>query len=138
MLEQKMISEGYTVSKLHGNLRPEERDAVMEAFRQVKTKVLITTNVLARGMDIAGVNLVVNYDPPFKTVYPDPKKFPDAENYIHRIGRCGRFGRKGIAISFVADQTDLQLYSEIEEMYNFKLTDAPEDVEELAEMISKM
>lgn len=67
---------------LHGQLQAHERDAVMDSFRNGKTKVLITTNVIARGIDVLQVNMVVNYDLP-----RDANGKPDAETYIHRIGQ---------------------------------------------------
>jgi ATP-dependent RNA helicase DDX19/DBP5 len=130
-LTAHMEAAGFPVSKLHGNLEPEERDRVMAQFRQFKTKVLITTNVLARGVDVPGVNLVVNYDPPISK-----EGVPDCETYLHRIGRCGRFGRKGVAISFVDSATDNTAYTEAERHFAFKLNEAPaDDVEALEELI---
>lgn len=76
-----MSAEGHKVVSLHGKLETFERDAVMEGFRDGKTKVLITTNVIARGIDISQVNMVVNYDLPL-----DAQNQPDPETYLHRIG----------------------------------------------------
>lgn len=80
-----MSDEGHKVVSLHGKLETTERDAVMEGFRDGKTKVLITTNVIARGIDISQVNMVVNYDLPL-----DAQNRPDSETYLHRIGECLR------------------------------------------------
>jgi ATP-dependent RNA helicase DDX19/DBP5 len=135
-ITKTMVGAGFTVAQLHGGQQPEERDHVMQQFRQFKTKVLITTNVLARGVDVPGVNLVVNYDPPFTTEYPKTDRITDCETYLHRIGRCGRFGRKGVAISFINDSGDKTIYDEIESHFGFSLSDAPaDDVESLEELI---
>jgi len=83
-----MQDEGYTVSCLHGDLLPEERDRVMDEFRKGSAKVLIATNVLSRGIDVLQVSLVINFDLP-----TDEYQGPDLETYLHRIGRTGRFGR---------------------------------------------
>jgi len=83
-----MQNEGYTVSCLHGDLLPEERDRVMDEFRKGSAKVLIATNVLSRGIDVLQVSLVINFDLP-----TDEFQGPDLETYLHRIGRTGRFGR---------------------------------------------
>jgi ATP-dependent RNA helicase DDX19/DBP5 len=91
MLQQKMSEEGHQVSSLHGNFEAEQRDKAIDDFREGRSKVLITTNVLARGIDILQVNLVVNYDIPV-----DKEMQPDPETYVHRIGRTGRFGRQGL------------------------------------------
>jgi len=98
-----MTAEGHKVVSLHGKLETSERDAVMESFRQGKTKVLITTNVIARGIDVMQVNMVVNYDLPL-----DANNRPDPETYLHRIGRTGRFGRQGVSINFVHDRRSFE------------------------------
>lgn len=104
-----MREANFTVSSMHGEMPQKERDAIMQEFRQGKSRVLITTDVWARGIDVAQVSLVfvlpfyVSYSRltsgfPFRINYDLPT---NRENYIHRIGRSGRFGRKGVAINFV-------------------------------------
>ncbi|KAG0661734.1 RNA helicase required for poly(A+) mRNA export [Rhodotorula mucilaginosa] len=100
-IARRMSAEGHKVVSLHGKLETTERDAVMESFREGKTKVLITTNVIARGIDISQVNMVVNYDLPL-----DANNRPDPETYLHR--RTGRFGRQGVSINFVHDRTSFE------------------------------
>jgi len=102
-IARRMTAEGHKVVSLHGKLETQERDAVMESFRQGKTKVLITTNVIARGIDVMQVNMVVNYDLPL-----DANNRPDPETYLHRIGRTGRFGRQGVSINFVHDRRSFE------------------------------
>ncbi|PPQ65575.1 hypothetical protein CVT26_000524 [Gymnopilus dilepis] len=89
-LTEKMRASNFTVSSMHGEMAQKERDAIMAEFRGGTSRVLITTDVWARGIDVQQVSLVINYDLP-----------ANRENYIHRIGRSGRFGRKGVAINFV-------------------------------------
>jgi ATP-dependent RNA helicase DDX19/DBP5 len=79
-----MIEEGHQVTSLHGAKDATERDRVIDEFRESKSKVLITTNVAARGLDIAQVNMVINYDMPM-----DVNGKPDWETYIHRVGALG-------------------------------------------------
>merc|ERR1711907_277673 len=86
-----------------------KRDTIMKEFRTGATRVLITTDLLARGIDVQQVGLVINYELPFKK-----------ENYIHRIGRAGRFGRKGVAINFVSPN-DAKFIREIQDHYNPRL-----------------
>ncbi|KAH9009301.1 P-loop containing nucleoside triphosphate hydrolase protein [Lactarius hengduanensis] len=89
-LTEKMRAADFTVSSMHGEMPQKERDAIMAEFRGGTSRVLITTDVWARGIDVQQSSLVINYD------------FPaNRENYLHRIGRSGRFGRKGVAINFV-------------------------------------
>jgi ATP-dependent RNA helicase DDX19/DBP5 len=81
-------SEGHSVASLHGEKQGDERDAILDGFRDGKTKVLITTNVVARGIDIQQVNMVVNYDVPI--MGPEGQFRPDIETYIHRIGKASQ------------------------------------------------
>ncbi|KAF8666731.1 DEAD/DEAH box helicase [Rhizoctonia solani] len=108
-IARRMSAEGHQVSSLHGAKDAAERDTTIDDFRDGKSKVLITTNVISRGIDILQVNMVVNYDMPLTG---DGK--PDPETYLHRIGRTGRFGRKGIAINFVHDRRSWEEMNAIE------------------------
>ncbi|TGZ81760.1 P-loop containing nucleoside triphosphate hydrolase protein [Ascodesmis nigricans] len=97
-LKERMEEKGHKVSLLHSGLGPAERDRIIDEYRAGKTKVMIATNVLSRGIDVKTVSLVVNYDLPLDLNYQ-----PDFDTYIHRIGRCGRFSAKGISVSFIED-----------------------------------
>ncbi|TFK33212.1 P-loop containing nucleoside triphosphate hydrolase protein [Crucibulum laeve] len=104
-ISARMSAEGHKVASLHGAKDASERDAIIDNFREGREKVLITTNVIARGIDILQVNMVVNYDLPLMNERDkNADERPDVETYIHRIGRTGRFGRKGISINFVHDK----------------------------------
>ena len=134
MVHQTLTDGGYTCSVLHSGLEGKDRDATMQAFRNGESNVLITTNVLARGVDVDNVCLVINYDVPV-----DGKKDPDFETYLHRIGRTGRFGRKGTAINLIADERSLQVLAAIEQHFSkdgqemIQQTEA--DPEKLADVI---
>ena len=125
---------GYSCSVLHGGVAPEDRDATMEAFRHGESTVLITTNVLARGVDVDNVMMVVNYDVPV-----DRDGAPDFETYLHRIGRTGRFGRKGTAINLIDDTRSLDVLAAIEQHFTSggkeMIEQAEADPEALAEKI---
>lgn len=122
-LTNKMRGHGYTVSLLHGkDMLPQERDRVMDDFKKGETTVLITTNVLARGIDILQVTLVINYDIPLKQ-----GNRPDPETYIHRIGRSGRFGRKGVAINLIHDPKSHADLIAIADYFNKSINSLPED-----------
>jgi ATP-dependent RNA helicase DDX19/DBP5 len=131
-LANRMRKDGYTVSLLHGkDMAPQERDKVMEDFRQGKTTVLISTNVLARGIDVLSVTLVVNFDVPLN-------KFgrPDPETYIHRIGRSGRFGRKGVAINLVYNDKSRRDLETIAKHFGKKIDELPtNDLEKTSEIV---
>lgn len=105
---------------MHGDMKQEERDKVMNDFRTGHSRVLISTDVWARGIDVQQVSLVINYDLP-----------EIIENYIHRIGRSGRFGRKGVAINFIT-KTDSAKLREIEQFYVIKIKPMPANFAELS------
>ena len=130
-----LTQAGYTCSILHSGIEAAQRDATMEAFRKGESNVLISTNVLARGVDIDNVCLVINYDIPVTQ-----NNAPDYETYLHRIGRTGRFGRKGTAINLVDDEHSLRILASIEEHFKKKGQDelikkAEADPEALADEI---
>jgi len=98
----------------------QERDNIIKDFRDGKTRLLLTTDLLSRGIDIPQVNLVVNYDLP-----------ANKETYIHRIGRCGRFGKKGVSISMVKseDQSDIKTLQKMKQIYKIDIKEMPDDIE---------
>jgi len=118
-LTEQLHSRDFTVSALHGDMEQKERELIMKEFRSGSSRVLITTDLLARGIDVQQVSLVINYDLP-----------KDRENYIHRIGRSGRFGRKGVAINFIV-QEDVRVLRDIEQFYNTQIEEMPMNVADL-------
>eukprot|EP00920_Eleutheroschizon_duboscqi_P005806 GHVT01013648.1.p1 GENE.GHVT01013648.1~~GHVT01013648.1.p1 ORF type:complete len:478 (+),score=52.43 GHVT01013648.1:1319-2752(+) len=117
-LTDKLTQKDFTVSCMHGDMDQKDRDMIMREFRSGSTRILITTDLLARGIDVQQVSLVINYDLP-----------RDRENYIHRIGRSGRFGRKGVAINFVTS-ADGEEMKAIESHYNTQIEELPNDISE--------
>jgi len=118
-LTEKMASREFTVSSMHGDMDQRERDLILSEFRSGSSRVLITTDLLARGIDVQQVSLVINYDLP-----------TNRENYIHRIGRSGRFGRKGVAINFLTNN-DVPYLKDIEDFYNTTVEEMPLNVADL-------
>jgi len=118
-LTDKMGQRDFTVSSMHGDMTGQERELIMKEFRSGSSRVLITTDLLARGIDVQQVSLVINYDLP-----------ANRENYIHRIGRSGRFGRKGVAINFVTVE-DTRAMRELEVHYNTQIEEMPMNVADL-------
>ena len=116
-LAEKLTEKGFTISVMHSGLSPLERVEVMNKFRKGGTRILVSTDLLARGIDIQQVSIVLNYDIPH-----------DKECYLHRIGRSGRFGRKGVAINFVSNKEFRQL-REIERFYGTKIIEMPENIQ---------
>ena len=115
-LAEKMMGEGFPLSFIHGEMDPEERTRRMRDFRSGTVRIMISTDLLARGIDIQQISLVINYELPVQR-----------ENYIHRIGRSGRFGRKGVAINLIAKDEEGFL-KDIETHYSTKISTLPEDL----------
>merc|ERR1711885_27164 len=118
-LTDNMTQKDFTVSAMHGDMDQKERDIIMREFRSGSSRALITTDLLARGIDVQQVSLVINYDLP-----------TNRENYIHRIGRGGRFGRKGVAINFITEE-DVPYLKDIEAFYNTQIEEMPMNVADL-------
>eukprot|EP00697_Spironema_sp_BW2_P002114 gnl/Spiro4/12836_TR6799_c0_g1_i1.p1 gnl/Spiro4/12836_TR6799_c0_g1~~gnl/Spiro4/12836_TR6799_c0_g1_i1.p1 ORF type:complete len:398 (-),score=127.64 gnl/Spiro4/12836_TR6799_c0_g1_i1:70-1263(-) len=118
-LTEKMLENNFTVSSIHGDMNQKERDRITARFRVGDTRVLIATDVYARGIDVQQVSLVINYDLP-----------NNRENYIHRIGRSGRFGRKGVAINFVKAD-DIRVLRDIEQFYSTQIDEMPMSIQDL-------
>ncbi|KAK1400887.1 hypothetical protein POM88_000492 [Heracleum sosnowskyi] len=96
MLHRSLVEYGYQVTTIQGAFKQEDRDTIVKEFKEGLTQILISTDLLARGFDQPLVNLVVNYDLPLQYDLSYRKRDPDFEVYLHRIGRAGRFGRKGV------------------------------------------
>jgi len=118
-LSDQLSKRDFTVSVMHAELDQKERDLVMREFRSGSSRVLISTDLLARGIDVQQVSLVINYDLP-----------PNMENYLHRIGRSGRFGRKGVAINFVTNP-DVRTMKDIERYYHTQIEEMPMDIADM-------
>mmetsp|Transcript_33486 Transcript_33486/g.60960 ORF Transcript_33486/g.60960 Transcript_33486/m.60960 type:complete len:408 (+) Transcript_33486:72-1295(+) len=120
-LAAQMNQRDFTVSAIHGDMDQRERDVVMREFKSGSSRVLVATDLLARGIDVQQVSLVINFDLP-----------RDRENYIHRVGRSGRFGRKGTAISLLT-RRDAPLLRDIEVFYGTEIKEMTyEDMEKIA------
>jgi ATP-dependent RNA helicase len=104
---------------MHGDMPQRERDTIMTEFRSGATRLLITTDIWGRGIDVQQVSLVINYDLP-----------NNRELYIHRIGRGGRFGRKGVAINFVTEE-EVSVLRDIEMFYSTTIDEMPVTIGEL-------
>ena len=113
-LTKKMREAAFTVASMHGDMQQAERDEIMNEFRAGRARVLITTDVWGRGIDVQQVSLVICYDLP-----------NNRELYIHRIGRSGRFGRKGVAINFVTNE-DVRILRDIEQYYATQIDELSE------------
>jgi len=118
-LTDHLRQKDFTVSATHGDLEQDQRNVILNEFRTGSSRILITTDLLARGIDVHGVSLVINYDL--------PRNF---EKYIHRIGRSGRFGRKGVAINLISRE-DIPVMRDLEKYYNTKIEEMPAHIADL-------
>ena len=112
-LSMKLNDNGYAVTHIHGKMTQGERNEIMKGFRSGESRILVSTDLLCRGIDIQQVSVVINYDIP-----------QNVENYLHRIGRSGRFGRKGLAINFMT-YYDIKTLREIEKYYSTQIQELP-------------
>jgi ATP-dependent RNA helicase len=119
-LAENLGSKNFPITTIHGKMSQTERNDIVQEFRDGKTRLLLTTDLLARGIDVPQVNLVVCYDLP-----------PDKETYIHRIGRCGRFGKKGVSISFIkmTDPYDTKLLGRMKHSYKIDINEIPDNID---------
>lgn len=118
ILNENLKSNGFSVGCMHSEMSMKERNEVYMKFRKGTVRIVVSTDVMARGIDIQGISFVINYDIP-----------KSRDTYLHRIGRSGRYGRKGVAINFVTDD-DVKDMRYIEKFYNTVIEEMPEDISE--------
>uniref|UniRef100_A0A4W5RME8 RNA helicase n=1 Tax=Hucho hucho TaxID=62062 RepID=A0A4W5RME8_9TELE len=130
-LSAELTKEGHVVALLSGEMTVEQRAAIIERFREGKEKVLVTTNVCSRGIDVEQVSVVINFDLPM-----DKDGNADNETYLHRIGRTGRFGKRGLAVNMIDSKHSMNILNQIEEHFNKKInkldTDDLDEIEKIS------
>lgn len=117
-----MREANFTVASVHGEMDSRERETITTAFRNGDYRVLITTDLWARGLDVKQVSLVINYDVPI-----------NKEVYLHRIGRTGRYGKTGVAVSFVTD-SEFDAIHTLEQYYATKILEMPANIAALVDV----
>lgn len=108
---------GYPTIAIYGNMKQEDRIRAYSEFKQFKHRILVATDLIARGIDVERVNIVINYDMPEST-----------DTYLHRVGRAGRFGTKGLAISFVVTEDDVAMQKKIQDRFELKIDQLPASI----------
>jgi len=118
-VEQNLKTNNFTVMVIHSNMTQEERETTIKDFREGNTRILLTSDLLSRGIDIPQVNMVINYDIPV-----------NKETYVHRIGRCGRFDKKGVAITLIKmkEPSDIKIYDRLKNYYKIDIKEMPADI----------
>ena len=118
-IAEKMSAQGYPVTCIHGELDKADRTHRMEQFIKGETRVMVATDIIARGIDIQQISLVINYELP-----------TNRENYVHRIGRAGRYGRKGTTINLLIPE-EVEMMKVIATHYGMNLKQLPPDISNL-------
>merc|ERR1711915_491416 len=117
-LAQLLIEQNFPAIAIHRGMTQEERLSRYQQFKDFQKRILVATNLFGRGMDIERVNIVFNYDMP-----------EDTDTYLHRVARAGRFGTKGLAITFVSDETDAKVLNEVQERFEVDITELPDEID---------
>merc|ERR1712183_1151642 len=117
-LAQLLIEQNFPAIAIHRGMSQEERLSRYQQFKDFQKRILVATNLFGRGMDIERVNIVFNYDMP-----------EDTDTYLHRVARAGRFGTKGLAITFVSDETDAKVLNEVQDRFEVDITELPEEID---------
>jgi len=117
-LSQLLVEQNFPAIAIHRAMNQEERLSRYQQFKDFQKRILVATNLFGRGMDIERVNIVFNYDMP-----------EDSDTYLHRVARAGRFGTKGLAITFVSDETDAKTLNEVQERFEVNITELPDELD---------
>ncbi|XP_071153968.1 spliceosome RNA helicase DDX39B isoform X2 [Mytilus edulis] len=117
-LAQLLVEQNFPAIAIHRAMTQEERLSRYQSFKDFQKRILVATNLFGRGMDIERVNIVFNYDMP-----------EDSDTYLHRVARAGRFGTKGLAITFVSDETDVKVLNDVQERFEVNITELPDEID---------
>jgi len=135
IVKKYLKEKGHEASILHGGGKYFAlRDKIIDSFKKGQARILVTTNLLARGVDVLQVSLVVNYDLP-----TNADKTPDLDTYLHRIGRSARYGKPGLAINFVHDDESRTMIQKISEHYKKEIVSITEnDFDKIDEIMERL
>lgn len=117
-LAQLLVEQNFPAIAIHRAMTQEERLSRYQSFKDFQKRILVATNLFGRGMDIERVNIVFNYDMP-----------EDSDTYLHRVARAGRFGTKGLAVTFVSEESDAKTLNEVQERFDVNITELPDEID---------
>jgi len=117
-LAQLLTEQNFPAIGIHRGMNQEERLSRYQQFKDFQKRILVATNLFGRGMDIERVNIVFNYDMP-----------EDSDTYLHRVARAGRFGTKGLAITFVSEESDAKILNEVQDRFDVNITELPDEID---------
>merc|ERR1712007_37026 len=125
---------GFPTAYIHGRMKQEHRIKKFEEFKNYGKRILVSTDLMGRGIDINKVNVVINYDLPpldnqdIKNYEQNPAFDKVVDQYLHRVGRAGRFGTKGLAITFVSSPEDATILNKVQERFSVDIKELPENI----------
>ncbi|ESO01018.1 hypothetical protein HELRODRAFT_112849 [Helobdella robusta] len=117
-LSQLLVEQNFPAIAIHKAMSQDDRLSRYQQFKDFQSRILVATNLFGRGMDIERVNIVFNYDMP-----------ENSDTYLHRVARAGRFGTKGLAVTFVSDETDAKVLNEVQERFEVNITELPDAID---------
>ncbi|XP_037276967.2 ATP-dependent RNA helicase DDX39A [Rhipicephalus microplus] len=117
-LAQLLVEQNFPAIAIHRAMTQEDRLSRYQQFKEFQKRILVATNLFGRGMDIERVNIVFNYDMP-----------EDSDTYLHRVARAGRFGTKGLALTFVADEQDANTLNQVQDRFDVSVSELPEEID---------
>merc|ERR1712238_50388 len=117
-LDKLLVECNFPSIAIHSNLEQKERIIRYKQFKEFQKRIMVSTDLFGRGIDIERVNIVINYDMP-----------EDSDSYLHRVGRAGRFGTKGLAITFVSDDKDAKTLEDVQSRFEVSITQLPEAID---------
>ncbi|KAL7986411.1 hypothetical protein Chor_011577 [Crotalus horridus] len=117
-LAQLLVEQNFPAIAIHRGMPQEERLSRYQQFKDFQRRILVATNLFGRGMDIERVNIAFNYDMP-----------EDSDTYLHRVARAGRFGTKGLAITFVSDENDAKILNEVQDRFEVNISELPDEID---------
>merc|ERR1712216_722759 len=117
-LDKLLVECNFPSIAIHSGLNQEERIARYKQFKDFQKRIMVSTDLFGRGIDIERVNIVINYDMP-----------SDSDSYLHRVGRAGRFGTKGLAISFTSGEEDADVLKKVQERFEVNIGDMPASID---------
>ncbi|CRL01600.1 CLUMA_CG014217, isoform A [Clunio marinus] len=117
-LASLLTDQNFPAIAIHRGMAQDERLAKYQQFKDFQKRILVATNLFGRGMDIERVNIVFNYDMP-----------EDSDTYLHRVARAGRFGTKGLAITFVSDENDAKILNNVQDRFDVNITELPDEID---------
>ena len=117
-LSKLLMEQNFPSICIHSAMPQEERLSRYSQFKDFQSRLLVTTNLFGRGIDIERINIVFNYDMP-----------EDSDTYLHRVARAGRFGTKGLAITFVSDASDAEILNQIQQRFVVDIAELPQEID---------